>query len=152
MCNAWYCLVLCASKVVSQCCHQCDCNNNICVREQLEVWVGCVALSDSRVCSSIFVTATENSPDVYRELNFGKYLETSSCRYQQSRAVPWLRWLGSGLSPRRPGFASGSIYVGFVVDKVTLAQGFLRILRFSPVSIIPPPLSKLILRCECVIC
>jgi hypothetical protein len=32
-------------------------------------------------------------------------------------AVPWLRWLVTGLSPRRP----GSVRVGFVVDKV--AQG-----------------------------
>jgi hypothetical protein len=28
--------------------------------------------------------------------------------------------------------------VGFVVDKVALGQAFLRVLRFSPVSIIPP--------------
>jgi hypothetical protein len=36
-------------------------------------------------------------------------------------AVPWLRWLVTGLSPRRPGFVPGSVRVGFVVDKV--AQG-----------------------------
>jgi hypothetical protein len=28
--------------------------------------------------------------------------------------------------------------VGFVVDEVALGQDFLRVLRFSPVSIIPP--------------
>jgi hypothetical protein len=28
--------------------------------------------------------------------------------------------------------------VGFVVDKVALGQVFLRVLRFSPVTIIPP--------------
>jgi hypothetical protein len=28
--------------------------------------------------------------------------------------------------------------VGFVVDKVALGQVFLRVLRFSPVNIIPP--------------
>jgi hypothetical protein len=49
-----------------------------------------------------------------------------------------------GLSPRRPGFALGSINVGFVADKVALGQGYLRVLRFSPVNIIPPSLSKLI--------
>jgi hypothetical protein len=32
----------------------------------------------------------------------------------------------------------------FVVDKATLGQGFLRVFRFSPVSIIPPWLSILI--------
>jgi hypothetical protein len=37
-----------------------------------------------------------------------------------------------------------SIYVGFV-DKVALGKVFLRVLRFSPVNIIPPSLSKLIL-------
>jgi hypothetical protein len=35
-------------------------------------------------------------------------------------AVPWLRSLAADLSPRRPGFAPGSIHVEFVVDKVAL--------------------------------
>jgi hypothetical protein len=39
--------------------------------------------------------------------------------------MPWLRSLVAGLSPRRPGFAPGSIHVGFVVDKVALGQVFL---------------------------
>jgi hypothetical protein len=34
--------------------------------------------------------------------------------------------------------------VEFVVDKVVLGQVFLRVLRVSPVNIIPPSLSKLI--------
>jgi hypothetical protein len=46
-------------------------------------------------------------------------------------AVPCLRSLDSDLSPRRPGFAPGSVHVGFVVDKVALGQVFLRVLRFS---------------------
>jgi hypothetical protein len=50
------------------------------------------------------------------------------------QAVSWLRRLGAGLSPRRP----GSIHVGFAVDKVALGQIFLRVIRFSPVNIIPP--------------
>jgi hypothetical protein len=37
---------------------------------------------------------------------------------------------------RRPGFASRSVHVGFVVDKVALRQVSLLVLRFSPVSII----------------
>jgi hypothetical protein len=56
----------------------------------------------------------------------------------QRKAVPWLRSLVAGLSPRRPGFAPRSIHVGFVMDKVALGQVFLRVLRFSPVNIIPP--------------
>jgi hypothetical protein len=67
-------------------------------------------------------------------------------------AVPWLRSLVAGLSPRRPGFAPGSFHVGFVVDKVALGQVFLRVLWFSPVNIIPPSLSKFISSGERVIC
>jgi hypothetical protein len=70
----------------------------------------------------------------------------------QTRAEPWLRSLAAGLSPRRSGFAPGSIHVGFVVDKVALGQVFPRVLHFSPVNIIPPSLSKLISSGECVIC
>jgi hypothetical protein len=51
--------------------------------------------------------------------------------------VPWLRWLVAGLSLLRPGFASGSVHVGSVVDKVALGQVFLRVIRFSPVNITP---------------
>jgi hypothetical protein len=39
---------------------------------------------------------------------------------------------------------SRSIHVWFVVDKVALGEVFLRVIRFSPVNIIPPSLSKLI--------
>jgi hypothetical protein len=39
-------------------------------------------------------------------------------------AVPWLRRFFAGLSPRRHGFASGSVHVGFVVDKAALVQLF----------------------------
>jgi hypothetical protein len=46
-------------------------------------------------------------------------------------AVPWLRRLVAGLSPRRPGFDPGSVHVGFVVDKVALGQIFPRVLWFS---------------------
>jgi hypothetical protein len=55
------------------------------------------------------------------------------CQNSQRRLVV-------GLSPRRRGFDAGSVYVGFVVDKVVLGQVFLRVLRFSPVNFIPPVL------------
>jgi hypothetical protein len=48
-------------------------------------------------------------------------------------AVPWLKRLVAGLSPRRPGFDPGSVHVEFVMDKVTLWQIFPRVLRFFPV-------------------
>jgi hypothetical protein len=58
--------------------------------------------------------------------------------YQQ--AVSWLRRLIAGLSPRRPGFATGSVHVGFLVGRVILMQLLLQVLPFLPVSIIPPGL------------
>jgi hypothetical protein len=58
--------------------------------------------------------------------------------WRKPETVPWLKRLSAGLSPWRPGFAPESVHLGFVVDKVELAQVFLRVLRFSPVSIIPP--------------
>jgi hypothetical protein len=41
------------------------------------------------------------------------------------------------ISPRRTVFASRAAHMGFVVDKIALGQVSLRVLRFSPVSIIP---------------
>jgi hypothetical protein len=38
---------------------------------------------------------------------------------------PWLRQLLTGFSPWRSGFATGSDYVEFVVEKVELGQVFL---------------------------
>jgi hypothetical protein len=64
----------------------------------------------------------------------------SQCIKCPRLAVPWLRRLVAGLPPRRPGFDPGPDHVGFVVDKVALGQVFLRVLRFSPVSFIPPVL------------
>jgi hypothetical protein len=52
--------------------------------------------------------------------------------------VPWLRRLVAGLSLLRPWFAPESVRVGFVVGKVALGHDFLLVLRFFPVSIIPP--------------
>jgi hypothetical protein len=57
--------------------------------------------------------------------------------------VPWLRRLVADLPPRRPGFDPGLVHVGFVVDKVALGQVFPRVLRFSPVNLIPPVLHYL---------
>jgi hypothetical protein len=56
------------------------------------------------------------------------------------KAVPWLRGLVAGLSLRRPRFDPGSVEVGFVVDSVALGQVSHPVLRFLPVSSIPPVL------------
>jgi hypothetical protein len=65
-----------------------------------------------------------------------KSTERGTIQQHTIRAVSWLRSLVAGLSSRSPGFALGSILVGFVVDKVTLGQVFLRVFRFSAVSIL----------------
>jgi hypothetical protein len=57
-----------------------------------------------------------------------------------SETVPWFKRLVAGLSPRRLGIDPGSVNVGFVVDKVALGQVFPLVLRFYPVSFIPPVL------------
>jgi hypothetical protein len=63
--------------------------------------------------------------------------------------VPLLRRLVAGLSPQRPGFTPGSVYVGFVVDKVALGQvssdffGFSLSLSFHRVMFSQPPLVTL---------
>jgi hypothetical protein len=53
----------------------------------------------------------------------------------------------TNLSSRSPRFASGSVHMGSVVDKVALGQVlYSRVFRFYPVNIIPPWLSILIYR------
>jgi len=54
------------------------------------------------------------------------------------RAVPELRQLVAGLSPRRRRFDPRSFGMKFEVDKVTLGKVFLQVLHFPPVSMIPP--------------
>jgi len=54
--------------------------------------------------------------------------------------MPWLRQLVAGLWLWRPRFVPRSVHAGLVMDKVALHQVFLLVLRFSPVSIIPPGL------------
>jgi hypothetical protein len=55
-----------------------------------------------------------------------------------------IRALVDVLSPQRPGFATESVHVGFVVDKVALGKVFFRVLQLSPVNIIPPWLTMFI--------
>ena len=46
----------------------------------------------------------------------------------------------AGLVPWRPGFDHRPVRVGFVVNKVALGQVSVKVLRFSPVSVILPML------------
>jgi branched-subunit amino acid transport protein len=50
----------------------------------------------------------------------------------------------ASLSLQRPRHVPKSVHVGFVVDKVALAQVFSKFLSFHPVNIIPSLLSMLI--------
>jgi hypothetical protein len=52
--------------------------------------------------------------------------------------VSWLVPFVADLSPRRHGFDPELILMRFVVNKATLEQLFLRVLRFSPVNAMPP--------------
>jgi hypothetical protein len=54
--------------------------------------------------------------------------------FKMRAAVPWLKRLVAGLTPRRPGFAPGLVHVEFVEDKMALGQIFLRLFGF-PLSI-----------------
>jgi hypothetical protein len=49
------------------------------------------------------------------------------------------RWLIPSISPQRPGFASGSVHIGFVVDKVALCISPTSPCRYGAVAIPPPP-------------
>jgi hypothetical protein len=60
------------------------------------------------------------------------------------KVVSRVRRSVASLSPHRPGFAPWSVHVGFVIDSVPLGQVSLRVLRSSPVRVIPPWLSILI--------
>jgi hypothetical protein len=46
-------------------------------------------------------------------------------------------WLVGGRSSRRLGFNPGPVYVGFVVEIVTLGYVLLKVLRVSPVTVTP---------------
>jgi hypothetical protein len=53
-------------------------------------------------------------------------------------AVPNFRRLVAGFSPWSSGFAPRTVHMEFVLDKVAMGKFSLRVLQFSPVSIIPP--------------
>jgi len=67
-------------------------------------------------------------------------LDVGLCQVCFRLVVPWCRSLVAGFSLWSPGFDPISVNARFVVDKVALGQVFLRALRFSPVSNIPPTL------------
>jgi hypothetical protein len=108
--------------------------------------------SDAAVAKSLFACTTlyrtNNDFNLYMLLSGNNALKQMTslihgllCTFM---AVPWLRGLVAGLSPRSLGFAPGPIHVEFMVYKVALGQAFLRAVRFSLVNIITSSFSILI--------
>lgn len=54
--------------------------------------------------------------------------------YGQQAGVPFLRWLVTGLSPRRPGFSSRVVSIGSGADRVAMAERFPRVLWFYSIA------------------
>jgi hypothetical protein len=63
----------------------------------------------------------------------------SDCRRQMvsSGQIQRLGRLAADFPPQTPGFNPTVVRMGFMVNKVTLKQGFLQVFQFSPASIIP---------------
>jgi hypothetical protein len=73
----------------------------------------------------VTVSQCKNISRIITEASVALYIESARDGFvRATMAMPWLRSLVAGLSPRRPVFAPGTIHVGFVVDKVALGQGF----------------------------
>jgi hypothetical protein len=84
-----------------------------------------------------FVHVFRNTEHAYLAKRLKAFFFYRSTEYS-SWAVPWLRRLVSGLSPRRTGFDPRSVHVGFVMDEVALGQVFTRVPRVFPVNFVPP--------------
>jgi hypothetical protein len=92
----------------------------------------------NRPIAHLIVSSTVYRRDVQPSCSATTCHKTAQVTYSAVQdnhwVVPWLRRLVTALSSRR----SGSVRVGFVLDKVALRQVFLRVYRFLSVSIIPP--------------
>jgi hypothetical protein len=82
-------------------------------------------------CCFRSVTFRQNDPPVCRHIGC-----VCNTRYHFSRE--WLRRPLAGLSPRRDGLDIRPVQVRFLVNKVAFIQSFLRVLLFSPTSMLPP--------------
>jgi hypothetical protein len=72
---------------------------------------------------------------LFREM-IGNYVE----KHKTHEAVQRHRWLCAGSSPRISGLDPMPFHVRFVENEVAVGQCFLRVVRCSPVIIIPPVL------------
>jgi len=65
----------------------------------------------------------------------GLTLYRSQCDLTSKEAVPWLERLVA--EPRKSGFVSKNVRLGYVVEKILHCYKFFSILRFYPSSSIP---------------
>jgi hypothetical protein len=61
-----------------------------------------------------------------KKYEINAWCEGGACPEIRTKSIYWLRRLVAGLSRLRYGFTSGSVHVGFVVDKVALGLIYLR--------------------------
>jgi hypothetical protein len=83
-----------------------------------------VVLRSGCVIYKLTYNSSLYSPTLHMSLNARTSAVIAADSNNEEFAVPWLRRLVAGFPPLRPGFDSGSVHVGFVVDKVALGQVF----------------------------
>jgi hypothetical protein len=107
------CCVPCSCRQVIAACRN-TCVSTVLIAENHTVWSNfrMNTISYFHSYGSIFIFS-DDTKDV-----------SDSAPKPQCVAVSWVRRLVAGLSTRRPVFDSGSVHVGFVVDKVALGQVF----------------------------
>ena len=64
-----------------------------------------------------------------------EFVKHAAVLQKRWRAMLWLKWLVTDLSPQRLGFDPRPFHVVFVVDKVTLGRDLHQVHQFSSVSI-----------------
>ena len=84
-----------------------------------------------------YLTLSQNplhpaTPRQYRQMRIGNNI----CVY--IRTLQWIRRLFAGLLLQNPVFETRLVDLGFVVDNVALERISHRLIRFPPISIVPP--------------
>jgi hypothetical protein len=103
------------------------CSSNIPV-VRMQLYADCCLLGCDAMCSDVI--------NVFHKSN--GILKKCTKFYTRKNLAPGAVQLLADLSTRRPGIEPRLDHVGFVVNKVALQRGFLRVLRLSLFSIVPP--------------
>jgi hypothetical protein len=123
---------LCRSRHVSSTCAPVATGRNHCV---------CLRGSIAHIlliCGSHPICVTLLSWYLAKNCDNWKVVERNGILQRLWMSVLWLRRLVADGSTRRPGFDLRPVSVKFMADRVALGHVFLRILRFSRLSVIPP--------------